>query len=210
MTRQRCSVYKQTIQQGTRVSQRGPDVPTGAHDPQHALQKKGGWQIWHMEDGDITCHPILVLPFLQDFNVANAGVGAERSPQKTEVTYNVNDLNAAPPEWKTDEVRSMAKISAVTSGSITLGVAIGSQQFITDQHLSKADVIRAMLERVQLCQDQETELACFERVWESVVSTTSCEFMVTKCWRNKVQRRFTMKLCRGPSNGSSRVSRRTA
>ena len=74
--------------------------------------------------------------------------------------------NAVPPEWKTDEVRSMAKISAVTSGSITLGVAVGSQQFVTDQLLSKADVIRAMCERVQLCQDVQTECSPFsERVW---------------------------------------------
>ena len=33
-----------------------------------------------MDDGDITCHPVLVLPFLQDFDVANARVGAERNP----------------------------------------------------------------------------------------------------------------------------------
>ena len=35
-----------------------------------------------MDDGDILCHPILVLPFLQDFDVANARVGAERNPLK--------------------------------------------------------------------------------------------------------------------------------
>ena len=85
--------------------------------------------------------------FLHEFDVANARVGAERNPLKTEVTNNVNDMDAAPPEL------------AVTDGSITLGVAVGSRQFITDQLLSKADVIRAMHERVQLCQDPQTECA---------------------------------------------------
>ena len=33
------------------------------------------------------CHSILVLPFVQDFDVAHAGVGAERNPLKTEVIY---------------------------------------------------------------------------------------------------------------------------
>ena len=52
----------------------------------------------------------------------------------------------------------MAKVSTVTAGSTTLGVAVGPRQFIADQLLAKADVIRAMHERVQLCQDQ-TEFA---------------------------------------------------
>ena len=129
----------------------GPEKLTSAHDPQHALQKNGGSaDQWYMDDGDIMCHPILVLPFLQDFDGANARVGAERNPMKTEVIYYVNDLDAAPPEWNIGDVRSLAKTSAVTDGSITLGVAVGSRQFVKDQILSKADVIRAMRERVQL------------------------------------------------------------
>ena len=40
-----------------------------------------------MDDGDIMCHPILVLPFLQDFDVADARVGSERNPPKSEVIY---------------------------------------------------------------------------------------------------------------------------
>ena len=83
--------------------------------------------------------------------------GAERNPLKTEVIWYVNDLDAVPPEWRTGDVQSLAKTSAVTDGSITLGVAVGTRQFIADQLLSKADVIRAMHERVQLCQDPQTE-----------------------------------------------------
>ena len=103
------------------------------------------------------CHPVLLLPFLQKFDVANARVGAERNPLKTEVIYHVNDLDAAPPEWKIGEVRSLAKTSPVTAGSIARGVAVGSRQFIMDQLLSKANVIRAVRESVQLCQDPQTE-----------------------------------------------------
>ena len=114
-----------------------------------------------MDDGDILCNPVLVLPFLQDFDVANARVGAERNPLKTEVIYYVNDLDAAPPEWKIGDVWSLTKTSAVTAGSITLGVAVGLRLFIADQLLSKEDVIRAMHERVQLCQDPQTEFALF-------------------------------------------------
>ena len=112
-----------------------------------------------MDDGDIMCHPFLVPSFLLDFDVANARVGAEWNPLKTEVTYYVNDLDAAPPEWRIGDVRSVAKTSAVTDGSITFGVAVGSWQFIADQLLSKGDVIRAMRERVQLCQDRQEEFA---------------------------------------------------
>ena len=58
-----------------------------------------------------------MLPFLQDFDVANARVGAERIPLKTKVIHHVNDLDAAPPEWRIRDVQNMAKVSTVTAGS---------------------------------------------------------------------------------------------
>ena len=87
-----------------------------------------------MDDGDILCHPILVQSNLHEFDNANGQIGAERNPQKTEAILYVEDLNAAPPEWKIEEV-------------------------VADQLLGKADVLRAMHERVRLCQDPQTELA---------------------------------------------------
>ena len=69
-----------------------------------------------------------------------------------------------------ENLRSLAKTSAVTDGSITLGVVVGSRQFITDQLLSKADVIRAMHERVQLCQDPQTESALRESLGVSRIN----------------------------------------
>ena len=47
-------------------------------------------------------------------------------------------------EWMVRDVRNMAKVSTAVAGSITLGVAVGPRQFIADQLLAKADVIRAM------------------------------------------------------------------
>ena len=88
------------LQESANFQLGGTEKLTGAHDPQHALQKSGGLaDQWYMDDGDISCHPILVL-FLQDFDVADAKVGAERNPLKTEVIYYVNDLDAAHPEWR--------------------------------------------------------------------------------------------------------------
>ena len=63
----------------------GPEQLTGADVPRHALQENGGLaDPWYMSDGDIVCHPILVLSYLQELDDANAKVGAERNPQKTE------------------------------------------------------------------------------------------------------------------------------
>ena len=86
-------------------------------------------------------------------------VGAEQNPLKTEIIYHVIDLDAARPKWKNGDVRSLAKTSAVTAGCITLGVVVGSRQFITDQLLGKADIVHAVHERAQLCQDPQTEFA---------------------------------------------------
>ena len=131
----------------------GPEQFSGADDPRHALQSS------LMDDGDILCHPILVPFDLQEFDVANAKVGAERNPQKTEVIQCTDDPGAAPLEWRLGDVQNMANVSTVTARSIALGVAVGSGQYIADQLSAKADVTRAMHERVQLCQDPQTEYA---------------------------------------------------
>ena len=44
----------------------------------------------------------------------------------TEVIYHVNDLDSAPPEWRVQDVQNLAKALAVTDGSVTLRVAVGS------------------------------------------------------------------------------------
>ena len=52
----------------------------------------------------------------------------------------------------------MAVVSVFTAASVPLGGPV-DRQFIADQLLAKADVIRAVHERVQLCQDPQTEFA---------------------------------------------------
>ena len=109
----------------------GPEKLTGAHDPQHALQKNGGLaDLWYMDDGDIMCHPILVPSFLHEFDVANATVGGGAKPTENEVIYHVNDLDAGPLEWRIRDVQNMCTVSA---GGITLGVTVGPRQYIADQ-----------------------------------------------------------------------------
>ena len=55
----------------------------------HSLpcQEKGGLaDFWYLDDGEILCHPVLVLPCLQAFDdTADAKIGAESNRQKTEV-----------------------------------------------------------------------------------------------------------------------------
>ena len=102
-----------------------PKKLTGANDPRHVLQRnKSLADQWYMDDGDIMCHPTLVLPFLQEIDVANAKVGAERNPQKTEVIYYVNDLDAAPLEWRIRDVQNLAEVSA----AVHRGPALGQRQ----------------------------------------------------------------------------------
>ena len=75
----------------------GSENLAAADDPRHALQEKRGLaDLWYVDGVDIFCHPILVPSYLQEFDDANEKVGGERSPQKTEVIYYVEDLDAAP------------------------------------------------------------------------------------------------------------------
>ena len=123
-------------------------------------RKNGGLaDLWYMDDGDVMCHPILVPFFLQEFDAANAKVVAERNHQKTEVIYCENNLDAALLEWRIRDVQNKAKLCTVSAGSITLGVAVGPRQYIADQLFGKVDVIRAMHERDQLCEDPQTEFS---------------------------------------------------
>ena len=52
------------LQESANFQLGGQEKHTAAHDPQHALQKNGGLaDDWYMDDGDIVCHPFLVLHF---------------------------------------------------------------------------------------------------------------------------------------------------
>ena len=147
----------------------GPEKFTGAHDPQHALQKNGGLaDLSYRDDGGIMCHPILVPPFLQEFGVANAKVGAERNPQKTQVIYHVNDLDAAPLEWEIRDVQSMAKVSTVTTGSITPD--LGSTSWT--KSWAKQTSFEQCTNASSCGRTRRRSSPSSERVWELAVSTT--------------------------------------
>ena len=92
----------------------------------HFHRNGGLADLWYIDDGDILSHPILVPPDLQVFDTANAKNGAEWNPQKTEDIHHASDLDAARPEWRIDDVRSLASVSTAAHGSVTLGVAVGS------------------------------------------------------------------------------------
>ena len=56
----------------------GPEKLIGADDPRHAIQENGGLaDFCYLDDGDVLCHTMLVLPYLQLFDTANAKIGAE-------------------------------------------------------------------------------------------------------------------------------------
>ena len=160
-----------------------------------------------MDDGDIMCHPILVPSYLQEFDDANAKIGAERNPQKTEVIYCVDDLGAAPPEWRIVDVQNTAKVSTVTAGRITLGVAVETRQYMADQLFAKADVIRAMRERVHLCQDPQTEFAL---LYESLGVSRINHILRVHGHTINEPLKFMMRVDSDLLRGSSWVSRKIA
>ena len=71
-----------------------------------------------------------------------------------------------------------------------------------------ADVIRAMHERAQLCQDPQTEFALRESLGVSRINNI-LRVHGTQSFRNSELQKSTTKLDRGLSKGSSRVSRST-
>ena len=73
----------------------GLEKPTGAHDPRHALQKNEGLaDQWYMDDGDSMCLPILVLSYLQNFEVANARVRSLSGSRAISVQVNIVAVSA--------------------------------------------------------------------------------------------------------------------
>ena len=118
-----------------------------------AVQKN----LWYMDDG--ATQSTLPTPKLEQ-----SGNRSHRLRERP---------GCKPLDWRTKNVKNMAKVSTVTTGSITLRVAVGPRQFIADQLLAKADVIRAMHERVQLCQDPQTEFALLRSRPHDLVGATS-------------------------------------
>ena len=80
---------------------------------------------------------------------------------------------------------------------------MGPRQFIADQLLAKADVIRAMHERVQLCQDPQTEFALLrESLGVGRINHILRVHATRSCTRNELQK-STKKLFPGFTEDSS-------
>ena len=161
----------------------GPEKLTGAHDPQHVLQKSGGLaDQWYMDDGDIcVTQSWCCLPFLQDFHVANARVGAERNPLKTEVIYFVNDLDAAPPEWRIGNVRKMAKKPLqfpMDTFLLESPLDLGSSS--RTNSLPKQTSFEPCTNECSHVWTRRQSLPSSAKASESAASTTSCEHMATQ------------------------------
>ena len=95
------------------------------------------------------------MPFLQTLDGANPTASAERSCPKTAVIYYSTDeeLETNSSHWQLHVVRTLATVNIVEDGTVTLGIARGSEVFVASQLSQKAMVVRAMHERIQLCAD---------------------------------------------------------
>ena len=129
-------------------------------DPRHAIQDNGGladW--WYLDDGDIICDPLLVMPYLECFDRANPKVGADRNRKKTEVIYYATEeeMRNHRETWQLGRVEREAAVSSAACGSLTLGVATGPSSSVDEQLQTKVRVVRAMQEKAAVCQDPQTE-----------------------------------------------------
>jgi hypothetical protein len=105
----------------TRTFEAGPETDEAVRiDPRHEVQDGGGLaDFWYLDDGDILCHPFLVLSYLTAFDVANNEIGAERNVQKTEVIYYAtgDELERHSGEWKLEQVWAKASVSLASDGT---------------------------------------------------------------------------------------------
>ena len=82
---------------------------------------------------------------------------------KTEVIYCCHEarLQNNASSWRLDEVHAEATVtvasSDLSSGGLTLGMAIGSAHVVEEQLRQKAKVVAAMQEEVGICQDAQIE-----------------------------------------------------
>ena len=194
------------VQEPANFQLRGPERLTRAHDPKHALQKNGGVaDQWYMDEGDIMSHPTMVPFFLQEFDVANTKVGAERNLHKTEVI----DLDAAPIEWRIRDAQNMAKLSTVAAGIITLGALLPLGSTSRTNSWPRQTSFEQCTNASSSARTRRRNLPSSVRVWELVASTTSCEYTASQSWKNSGLQKSSSRLGSVLLNGSSR-SWRTA
>ena len=82
-----------------------------------------------------------------------------RDYEKTEVLYCSTSecLEQPRSSWQVHVVQAKATTCLASVGTLTLGVAIGSPEAVAQQLDQKTKVVKAMHERVRLCQNPQTE-----------------------------------------------------
>ena len=129
-------------------------------DPAHEIQAFGGIaDFWYLDDGDIICHPELVLAILQSHDNADAAAGGSRNLSKSEVLYFVDEatLAAHTSDWHLAEVGALADVKCAENHGLTLGVATGDLDAIERQLERKTEVVKAIQERIATVNDVQTE-----------------------------------------------------
>ena len=164
----------------------GSATLTRPDDPRHALHENGGLaDLWYIDDGDILCHPpdlgfvLLGMNFMRP--TPKLEQGEIRRRQKSSTTSQT--WTQPHPNGKLTRCDCMP-VSTVAAGSNTLGVAVGhwEQHTLGDSvgppsvhRVAKADVIRAMRDRVQLCQDPKVLVLAVSTTSFGCVATRSCK-----------------------------------
>ena len=137
----------------------GPGKLTGPDDPWHTQPENGGSADFTKMTVISCATPRWFSPVSQLLTQLTLNMMQKEIGKNTEVICYVSDLDDTDPEWKITEVRALGTVATALHGCSTLGVAVGPRRCIADQLLAKAAVIRAMHERVQPCQDPQTEFA---------------------------------------------------
>ena len=134
----------------------GPIIP----DPSHEVQRHGGVVDWdYLDDDDFLIAPPLVPTLLRIIDEEMALIGASRNRAKTEVLYfaSAEALAEHDAAWELEFVKTQAAVSLADEGALTLGVAIGPDHVVATQVDQKAQVVRAVHQRTEVCSDAQTE-----------------------------------------------------
>ena len=134
----------------------GPIIP----DPSHEVQRHGGVVDWdYLDDDDFLIAPPLVPTLLRIIDEEMAFIGAARNRAKTEVIYfaSAEALAEHGVAWELEFIKTQAAVSLADEGTLTLGVAIGPDLVVATQVDQKAQVVRAVHQRAEVCSDAQTE-----------------------------------------------------
>ena len=158
---------------------------TGAHDTGHALQEKGGLaDLWYMDEGDIMSYPVPV------------------------VIHNLDDLDAAPPEWKIDDVRKTGHSLHTNRWEHHTRSCWDPNSPLRTNFWRRQTSSAPCMNEFTCVRTRRRNLLSYVKVLASVVSATSSECTATRSCRRNEPLKSAMRSGKGPLSGSSQDSRR--